>query len=173
MTLFYFVNNLLRPLDFFGYCGSNELALYLLISGLRFSLHPTISEFLMIRLIKCLVLFDYSTWFGLVNGRNVMLLLWIDGVRIPLKDLASFLRCHLINGLFRLKAGLPALIIVYGHEWRDIPLVMVAIPSSFQLVMDVPLESLDDLRMKVIILFKVALRILFSMGILWISLINR
>jgi hypothetical protein len=60
-----------------------------------------------------------------------MLLLCIDGVRIPLKHLASFLRCHLINGNFRLKAGLPTLVILDGHERRDVPLEMVLIPSSF------------------------------------------
>lgn len=58
MTLFYFVNNLLRPLAFFNDCGANELALYLLISGLRFRLHPALSEYLALRLISCIVLSD-------------------------------------------------------------------------------------------------------------------
>lgn len=56
MTLFYFINNLLRPLAFFDDCGANELALCLLISGLRFCLYPALFEYLMVRLIKHIVL---------------------------------------------------------------------------------------------------------------------
>ena len=63
MTLFYLINNLLRPLAFFDDCGLNELALYLLISGLRFRLHPALFEYLMVRLIKRIVLLYGLYWY--------------------------------------------------------------------------------------------------------------
>ena len=64
MTLFYFVNNLLRPLAFFYDYGPNELALYLLISSMRFRLHPELFKYLMVRLIKWILLFDAWYRFG-------------------------------------------------------------------------------------------------------------